>query len=131
MEESKKIIPKKSDFLLYTTLEGNVKIEVFFQNETVWLTQQLLAELFNTTKQNISLHFKNAFNDGELQENLVVKEFLTTAKDGKQYNTKYYNLDAIISVGYRVNSIQAMHFRIWATQILSQYKVAFKETAKG
>jgi len=90
-----------------------------------------LAELFNTTKQNISLHFKNAFNDGELQENLVVKEFLTTAKDGKQYNTKYYNLDAIISVGYRVNSIQAMHFRIWATQILSQYKVAFKETAKG
>ena len=69
-----------------------------------------MAELFNTTKQNISLHLKNAFNDGELQENLVVKEFLTTAKDGKQYNTKYYNLDAIISVGYRVNSIQAMHF---------------------
>jgi len=131
MEESKKIIPPKSNFLLYTTPEGNVRIEVFFQNKTVWLTQQLLAELFNTTKQNISLHLKNAFNDGELQENLVVKEFLTTAKDGKQYNTKYYNLDAIISVGYRVNSIQAMHFRIWATQILSQYKVAFKETAKG
>ena len=64
MEESKNLIPKESDFLLYTTPEGNVKIEVFFQNETVWLTQQLLAELFNTTKQNISLHLKNAFNDG-------------------------------------------------------------------
>jgi hypothetical protein len=105
MEESKNSIPKESDFLLYKTLEGNVKIEVFFQNETVWLTQQLLAELFSTTKQNISLHLKNAFNDGELAENSVVKEFLTTAKDGKQYKIKYYNLDAIISVGYRVNSM--------------------------
>jgi len=123
MEESKNLIPKESDFLLYTTPEGNVKIEVFFQNETVWLTQQLLAELFNTTKQNISLHLKNAFNDGELAENSVVKEFLTTAKDGKQYKIRYYNLDAIISVGYRVNSIQATHFRIWATQTLRQYIV--------
>jgi hypothetical protein len=105
MEESKNSIPKESDFLFYKTLEGNVKIEVFFQNETVWLTQQLLAELFSTTKQNISLHLKNAFNDGELAENSVVKEFLTTAKDGKQYKIKYYNLDAIISVGYRVNSM--------------------------
>ena len=123
MEELKNLIPKESNFLLYTTPEGNVKIEVFFQNETVWLTQQLLAELFNTTKQNISLHLKNAFNDGELAENSVVKEFLTTAKDGKQYKIRYYNLDAIISVGYRVNSIQATHFRIWATQTLSQYIV--------
>lgn len=121
MEESKNSIPKESDFLFYKTLEGNVKIEVFFQNETVWLTQQLLAELFSTTKQNISLHLKNAFNDGELAENSVVKEFLTTAKDGKQYKIKYYNLDAIISVGYRVNSTQATHFRIWATQTLRQY----------
>ena len=123
MEELKNLIPKESNFLLYTTPEGNVKIEVFFQNETVWLTQQLLAELFNTTKQNISLHLKNAFNDGELAENSVVKEFLTTAKDGKQYKIRYYNLDAIISVGYRVNSIQATHFRIWATQTLKQYIV--------
>ena len=123
MEESKNLVPKESNFLLYTTPEGNVKIEVFFQNETVWLTQQLLAELFNTTKQNISLHLKNAFNDGELAENSVVKEFLTTAKDGKHYKIRYYNLDAIISVGYRVNSTQATHFRIWATQTLRQYIV--------
>ncbi|PIT93247.1 MAG: hypothetical protein COU06_00935 [Candidatus Harrisonbacteria bacterium CG10_big_fil_rev_8_21_14_0_10_38_8] len=84
MDKSKKIIPRKSDFLLYTTPEGNVKVEVFFQNETVWLTQQLLAELFNTTKQNISLHLKNAFKEGELSENSVVKEFLTTASNGQQ-----------------------------------------------
>ncbi len=117
------IVPKNSDFLLYTTPEGNVKIEVFFQNETVWLTQQLLAELFNTTKQNVSLHLKNAFNEGELIENSVVKEFLTTASDGKKYKIKYYNLDAIISVGYRVNSTQATHFRIWATKTLKEYVI--------
>jgi len=123
MDKSKnnKIVPKNSDFLLYTTPEGNVKIEVFFQNETVWLTQQLLAELFNTTKQNVSLHLKNAFKEGELTESSVVKEFLTTASDGKQYKIKYYNLDAIISVGYRVNSIQATHFRIWATKTLREF----------
>jgi|SRR3989339_1015585 len=123
MDESKNLIPRKSDFLLYTTPEGNVKIEVFFQNETVWLTQQLLAELFNTTKQNVSLHLKNAFKEGELAENSVVKEFLTTASDGKQYKVKYYNLDAIISVGYRVNSTQATHFRIWATKTLKEYVI--------
>lgn len=125
MDESKNnnIVPKNSDFLLYTTPEGNVKIEVFFQNETVWLTQQLLAELFNTTKQNVSLHLKNAFNEGELIENSVVKEFLTTASDGKKYKIKYYNLDAIISVGYRVNSTQATHFRIWATKTLKEYVI--------
>jgi hypothetical protein len=122
MDKSKKIL-KGSDFLLYTTPEGNVKIEVFFQDETVWLTQQLLADLFNTTKQNVSLHLKNIFKDEELIKNSVIKEFLTTALDGKKYKTKFYNLDAIISVGYRVNSTQATHFRVWATQTLKQYMI--------
>jgi len=121
MNKSKNLIPKESNFLLYTTPEGNIKIEVFFQNETVWLTQQLLADLFNTTKQNVSLHLKNIFGEEELSENSVVKEFLTTAEDGKKYKTKFYNLDAIISVGYRVNSTQATRFRVWATQTLREY----------
>jgi hypothetical protein len=96
---------------------------VFFRNETVWLTQQLLADLFSTTKQNVSLHLKNIFKEGELLENSVVKEFLTTASDGKEYKVKYYNLDSIIAVGYRINSRQATNFRIWAIQILRQYIV--------
>jgi len=121
MDESKNLIPKESDFLLYTTPEGNVKIEVFFQDKTVWLTQQLLADLFNTTKQNVSLHLKNIFEEGELIEDSVVKEFLTTASDGKKYKVKYYNLDAIIAVGYRINSKQATNFRIWATHTLREY----------
>lgn len=118
---SKNLISNESKFFLYTTPEGDVKIEVFFKDKTVWLTQQLLADLFNTTKQNISLHLKNIFKEGELVENSVVKEFLTTAIDGKKYKIKYYNLDAIIAVGYRINSKQATNFRIWATQILREY----------
>ena len=110
-----------TEFLLYTTPNGDVKLEVFLQNETVWLTQQLLADLFNTTKQNISLHLNNIFKEGELLEEVVVKEFLTTASDGKQYQTKYYCLDAIIAVGYRVNSKRATQFRIWATERLKEY----------
>jgi hypothetical protein len=93
------------------------------QDETVWLTQNLIAELFQTTKQNISLHLKNIFQDGELDENSVVKDFLTTAADGKNYNTKFYNLDAIISIGYRVNSQRATQFRQWATSVLRDYAI--------
>ena len=115
------ITPQQSDFLLYTSPDGEIKIDVFFQDETVWLTQQLLANLFDTTKQNISLHLQNIFKDNELTENSVVKKFLTTASDGKKYKTKYYNLDAIISVGYRVNSEKATQFRIWATKTLREY----------
>lgn len=121
MDESKNLIPKESDFFLYTTPEGNVKIEVFFRDKTVWLTQQLLADLFNTIKQNVSLHLKNIFEEEELSENAVVKELLTTASDGKKYKVKYYNLDAIIAVGYRINSKQATNFRVWATQTLREY----------
>ncbi len=123
MIKSKKIMSPKLDFLLYTGPEGNIKIEVFFQGETVWLTQQLLAELFNTTKQNVSLHLQNIFKEKELIENSVVKEFLTTALDGKKYKVKYYNLDVIIAIGYRISSLQATHFRIWATRILKEYLI--------
>lgn len=90
----------KSKIILYTTPKAEIKIDVFFQDETVWLTQKLLAKLFNTTKQNISLHLNNIFKEDELNENSVVKEFLTTALDGKQYQTNYYNLDAIIAVAH-------------------------------
>ncbi len=88
-------------FLVYQTEDGHAKIEVRLENETVWLTQQQMADLFQTTKQNVSLHLQNIFKERELQANSVVKESLTTASDGKTYQTKLYNLDAIISVGYR------------------------------
>ena len=89
----------------------------------MWLTQNLLAELFQTTKQNVSLHLKNIFQNGELYENSVVKDFLTTASDGKNYKTKFYNLEAIISVGYRINSQRATAFRQWATSVLKDYAI--------
>ncbi len=110
-----------SEFILYTDPSGKVKVEIFVLNDTVWLPQQRIADLFDTSKQNISYHLSNIFKDNELDENSVVKEFLTTAADGKNYNTKYYNLDAIISVGYRVNSTKATQFRIWATNTLKEY----------
>jgi len=110
-----------TDFLLYQTPDGKVKVEIFLQNEDIWLTQKLIAQLFNTTKQNISLHLQNIYKTSELNERSVVKEFFTTAQDGKKYKTKFYNLDAIIAVGYRVNSKKATQFRIWATQILKEY----------
>lgn len=110
-----------SEFILYTDPSGKVKVEIFVMNDTVWLTQQRIAELFDTSKQNISYHLSNIFKDSELDENSVVKEFLTTATDGKNYKTKFYNLDAIISVGYRVNSTKATQFRIWATNTLKEF----------
>jgi len=117
----KELAPKQSQFLFYTTPDGDIKIDVFFEGETVWLSQQLMAELFQTTKQNISLHIKNIFDEGELSEDSVVKDFLTTAADGKSYKTKYYNLDMIISVGYRIKSKVATHFRQWATWHLREF----------
>ena len=110
-----------SEIILYKTPNKDIKVEILLENETIWLSQQKIAELFDTTKQNISLHVKNIFESGELDENSVVKDFLTTATDGKKYKTKHYNLDAIISIGYRVNSASATNFRIWATQILKEY----------
>ena len=113
----------KSRFLVYETEDGRIKIEVRLENETVWLTQQIMADLFQTTKQNIGQHLKNVFSEGELLEKSVVKKFFTTAADGKKYKTNFYNLDAIISVGYRVKSHVATRFRIWATQRLREYIV--------
>jgi len=97
------------------------QIEVRVEDETVWLTQTQMVNLFNATKQNISLHINNIFNEGELQRNSVVKEYLTTASDGKRYKTNFYNLDVIISVGYRVKSQRGTQFRIWANQVLKDY----------
>lgn len=112
-----------SNIIIYTSDDGQVKIDVLLENENVWLTQSLIAELFDTTKQNISLHVKNIFFEKELNENLVVKENLTTASDGKKYKTKYYNLDMIIAVGYRVKSIRGTQFRIWANNLIKQYLI--------
>lgn len=109
--------------LIYTSDDGQVKIEVRLEDENVWLTQNAMAELFDTTKQNISLHIRNIFEENELNENSVVKENLTTASDGKNYKTKFYNLDLIISVGYRVKSIRGTQFRIWANKLIKEYLI--------
>jgi hypothetical protein len=123
MKKNKQIIPQNSftEFLLYTTPNGKVKVEIFLRNETVWLTQAKIAQLFGVQRPAITKHLKNIFDSGELQENSVSSILEHTADDGKKYSTKFYNLDAIISVGYRVNSAQATHFRIWATQVLKEY----------
>lgn len=113
----------KSQIIIYKSETGETKIDVRFENETVWLTQNALAELFQTTKQNISQHIKNVFTECELKEESVVKDFLTTAADSKDYLTKHYNLDLIISVGYRVKSSIATAFRQWATKHLREFIV--------
>ena len=112
-----------SQFIIYQSEDGQTKLDVRFIDETVWLSQALMAELFSTSKQNIGQHLKNIFLEQELSEDSVVKDFFTTAADGKQYRTKHYNLDAIISVGYRVQSHTATRFRQWATQRLREYIV--------
>jgi hypothetical protein len=112
-----------SEILIYQSPDGKTRVDVTLADETVWLSQAQMAELFQTTKQNISLHVKNVFGENELQENSVVKEYLTTAQDGKRYQTKFFNLDVIISVGYRVRSHRGTQFRIWATQRLREYIV--------
>ncbi|MBR3323962.1 virulence protein RhuM/Fic/DOC family protein [Candidatus Saccharibacteria bacterium] len=106
---------------IYKAAEGEIIFDVDVEEETIWATQGQIAKLFSTTKQNISLHINNCFKEGELDKNSVVKDFLTTAADGKNYRVKHYNLDAIISVGYRVNSKKATDFRIWATSVLRNY----------
>jgi len=110
-----------SNIILYTTPNGTVRVEVFIQGETVWLTQKALAELFGVKVPAISKHLKNIFDTGELAEPAVVSNLEITAADGKAYQTSVYNLDAIIAVGYRVNSFQATQFRIWATRTLREF----------
>ena len=110
-----------NNLIIYTSKDGNIKVNVNIQNEDIWMSQDLMANLYDTTKQNISYHLNNIFKDNELDKNSVVKDFLTTASDGKNYNVAHYSLDAIIAVGYRINSKKATEFRIWATKILKEY----------
>jgi len=118
---SKEHTMEKFEILLYSVPEGKAKIEVFFEEETFWLSQKKMAELFNVDVRTISEHLQNIFNTNELREDSVIRNFRITAADGKNYNTQFYNLDAIIAVGYRVNSKEATRFRIWATQSLREF----------
>ena len=113
----------KGEIIIYQSTDGTPEIEVKVQNETVWLTQGQLVELYQTSKPNISEHIKHIFEEGELEENSVVRKFRTTATDGKSYNMTYYNLDMIISLGYRIRSGIATNFRRWATERLKEYMI--------
>lgn len=110
-----------SEMMIYTTEDGLTKIETTFDGDTVWLSIDQMAELFQRDKSTISRHIKNIFTEGELKRDSVVANFATTAADGKTYQVDYYNLDVIISVGYRVKSQRDVQFRIWATGILKEY----------
>lgn len=112
---------KNNQIIIYNTEDGQTKIEVKMKDETVWLSQKQMAELFDCSVDNISLHLKNVFKEAELGENSVAEEYSVTAADGKNYLVRHYNLDAIISVGYRINSLRGTQFRIWATQKLREY----------
>ena len=120
---SNKIQKKYPDFIIYEADDNAAKVSVRLAEDTVWLTQKQLAEVFDTTKQNIGQHIKNIVEEGELDRDSVVKFFFTTAADGKNYNTEHYNLDMIISLGYRINSKVATKFRQWATERLKEYIV--------
>src|ERR1035437_2336881 len=113
--------PKQSEILMYQTDDGVTKIDVQIDNDTVWLSLDQMADLFQRDKSTISRHMKNIFDEGELTRISVVANFATTAADGKTYNVDYYNLDVIISVGYRVKSLRGTQFRIWASAVLKEY----------
>ena len=121
MEDNKK--EARSEIIIYQTEDGNTRIDVKFQDETVWLTQAQLCELYQTSKSNISEHIRHIFEEGELDEISVVRKFRTTGADGKNYNITHYNLDMIISLGYRVKSRIATNFRRWATERLKEYMI--------
>jgi hypothetical protein len=114
---------KDTELIMYRSEDGTIKIDVRMEGETVWLSQAQMVELFQSSKTNISEHIKNIFSEGELIEDSVVRNFRTTAADGKNYNVKYYNLDVIISVGYRVKFLRGTQFRIWATERLREYLI--------
>lgn len=118
---SKALTPQESEIIFYTAPDGVVNVEVFYQGETFWLSQKRMAELFGVDVRTISEHLQNIFKNAELDQNSVIRNFRITASDGKQYLTNFYNLDAIIAVGYRVNSYQATQFRIWATKTLREF----------
>lgn len=113
----------QGEIILYRTKDRKAQLEVRLEGDTVWLSQAQMADLFGQTKQNVSLHARNIFKEKELQKKSVVKEYLTTASDGKQYKLKYYNLDVIISVGYRVRSSRGTQFRVWATNVLRDHLI--------
>ena len=117
-----KMMQKEFFYLLYQTAEEDVSVRAL-RDETIWLTQKSMSELFGCTSDNISRHLQNIFSDGELEKDSVTEKFSATAADGKHYLTQFYNLDAIISVGYRVNSRKATNFRIWATGVLKEYMI--------
>jgi len=112
-----------AEFLIFTSQANADGIEVRVEDENVWLTQKLIAKLFDVHIATINEHLKNIFNSDELDENSVIRKFLITANDGKNYNTKHYNLEAIISLGYRINSEKATNFRRWATQVLKDFTI--------
>jgi hypothetical protein len=112
---------KNSQIIIYQSEDGKISVDTLMKDESLWLSQKNMAQLFDCSTDNISLHLKNIFKSGELSEKSVAEDFLTTASDGKNYQVKHYNLDAIISVGYRVNSLRGTQFRIWATQRLKEY----------
>ena len=116
-----KLPNNSADFILYTSVDGEIRVDVLVNDETVWLTQKAMQELFGRAKSTISEHLANIFLEGELEENQVVRKFRTTADDGKDYETSYYNLDVIISVGYRVKSQHGTQFRIWSTKTLKEF----------
>lgn len=111
---------EQNNFIIYTSENGKTKVNVKINNETVWLSLEQLSELFQRDKSTISRHIKNIFEEGELQRNAVVANFATTATDGKTYQVDYYNLDVIISIGYRIKSIIGVRFRMWATERLKE-----------
>ena len=121
--KNKEIQKKQPNFVIYETDNNITKVSVRLEEETVWLTQAHLVELFQSSKANVSEHIKHIFEEGELNENSVVRKFRTTASDGKNYQTIFYNLDLIISLGYRIKSKNATQFRIWATERLKEYIV--------
>ncbi len=123
MNDAKSDLPAKGQFLIYPAEDGQLKIDVRSEGETAWLTQAHMAELFQTTVPNVNMHLRNIFAEGELHADSVIKESLITESDGKNYRTNFYNLDAIISVGYRVKSAVATRFRIWATPQLREFIV--------
>jgi len=112
---------ENNNLLIYKNKDGNIIVDAIYKDETLWLTQKGMSKVFGCSTDNISLHLKNIFKDNELDENLAVEDSSVTASDGKKYKTKIYNLDAIIAVGYRINSKKATEFRIWATKILKDY----------
>lgn len=123
MPDRKLICNSTAEFLIFTGQSGEQSIEARYEDETIWLSQKLMAQLFDVSVPTINEHLKNIFDGGELDENSVIRKFRITAADGKNYNTNFYNLDAIISVGYRVNSVRATQFRQWATGVLKEFAI--------